>query len=158
MHPGTMNLSLHSILVLLHLLGVVAWVGGMLFAHAALRPAVAEVLEPPQRLKLMLATFRRFFAGVALAVVVILGTGFALIAPAGLAAAPAGWHLMLATGLLMAAIFAVIVGVFYPRMRRHVEAGAWPLAAQALARIRQLVVTNLVLGVVTIAAAVLARG
>lgn len=153
-----MTASIHSILVLLHLLGVVAWVGGMLFAHFALRPAAAEVLEPPLRLKLMLAAFRRFFAGVAVSVVVILATGFALIAPVGLAAAPAGWHLMLATGLVMAAIFAVIHAVHYPRMCRHVEASEWPLAAQVLARVRQLVATNLVLGIVTIAAAVLARG
>jgi uncharacterized membrane protein len=153
-----MTPTLHSILVLLHLLGAVAWVGGMLFAHVVLRPAVAEVLEPPQRLRLMLAVFRRFFAGVAVAVAVILGTGFALLAPVGLAAAPAPWHLMLVTGLVMAGVFVVIYARLYPRMRRHVEASAWPAAAQVLARIRQLVATNLVLGLLTIAAAVAARG
>jgi len=154
----TMTPLLHSTLLLLHLLGAVAWVGGMLFAHFALRPAVAEVLEPPQRLRLMLAVFRRFFAGVAVAVVVILATGFALLAPVGFAAAPVGWHLMLAGGLVMTAVFVLIVARFYPRLRRHVEASAWPAAAPVLARIRQLVATNLVLGLLTIAAAILGRG
>jgi uncharacterized membrane protein len=153
-----MSPTLHAILVLLHLLGAVAWVGGMLFAHVVLRPAVAEMPEPAQRLRLMLAVFRRFFAGVAVAVAVILGTGFALLAPVGLAAAPAGWQLMLVTGLVMATVFVVIYAQLYPLMRRHVEASAWPAAAQVLTRIRQLVAANLVLGLLTIAAAVAARG
>ena len=38
--------------VFLHLLGVLIWVGGMFFAYMALRPAAAQLLEPPQRLTL----------------------------------------------------------------------------------------------------------
>ncbi len=51
---------LYHALLLLHLLAVVAWVGGMFFAHFCLRPAAVEVLEPPARLPLMLAALRRF--------------------------------------------------------------------------------------------------
>lgn len=152
-----MSPILHALLVLLHLLGVVAWVGGMLFAHFALRPAAAEVLQPPLRLPLMLATFRRFFALVGASIVVILATGFALLAPVGFARAPLGWHLMLAIGLVMTGIFALIYGVLYPRLKRHVQDSAWPQAGQVLGRIRQLVATNLALGLLTIAAAILAR-
>ena len=36
----------------LHLLGVVVWVGGMFFAHMALRPSVLA-LNPPERLPLL---------------------------------------------------------------------------------------------------------
>ena len=50
-----------SVLATLHLLGVVVWVGGMFFAHMALRPAATELLEPPQRLPLLQATLMRFF-------------------------------------------------------------------------------------------------
>lgn len=32
--------------LLLHVLGVVVWVGGMFFAYMALRPVAASVLEP----------------------------------------------------------------------------------------------------------------
>ena len=45
----------------LHLLGVVVWVGGMFFAHMALRPSV-QALDPPERLPLLAATLTRFVA------------------------------------------------------------------------------------------------
>ncbi|MEY3672815.1 MAG: hypothetical protein RI904_2472, partial [Pseudomonadota bacterium] len=37
-------------LVVLHLLAALVWVGGMFFAHNALRPMAASVLQPPERL------------------------------------------------------------------------------------------------------------
>ena len=46
----------------LHVMGVVVWVGGMFFAHMALRPAV-QSLAPPERLPLLAATLSRFIAG-----------------------------------------------------------------------------------------------
>ena len=66
----------------LHVLGVVVWVGGMFFAHMALRPA-ALALPPPQRLPLLAATLTRFVAWAGVAVVLILGSGAVLIVPAG---------------------------------------------------------------------------
>ncbi|KAG1694742.1 Bifunctional purine biosynthesis protein PurH [Nymphon striatum] len=50
-----------SIALSLHVLAVVIWVGGMFFAHQALRPAAVSTLEPPLRLQLWVATFKRFF-------------------------------------------------------------------------------------------------
>ena len=41
---------MRSILLLLHLSGVIVWVGGMFFAHFCLRPVAALQLPPPQRL------------------------------------------------------------------------------------------------------------
>ena len=46
---------------LIHHLAALIWVGGMFFAYVALRPAAMEVLDPPQRLRLWDAVFRRFF-------------------------------------------------------------------------------------------------
>ena len=153
-----MPASFHAVLLLLHLLGVIVWVGGMFFAHVALRPAAAELLAPPQRLPLLHGALGRFFRAVALSVVAILGSGFALLAPVGLARAPALWHAMLGLGLLMSAVFAFIYARLYPRLGRLVQAAAWPEAGAVMGRIRALVALNLVLGTVTIAAAVLARG
>ncbi len=65
----------HHIALLLHVLSVVVWVGGMFFAYMALRPAAVQTLEPPQRLPLWAATFDRFFPWVWLAVTLILGSG-----------------------------------------------------------------------------------
>ena len=65
-----------NIIATLHLLGVIVWVGGMFFAHMALRPVATEQLEPPQRLPFLYAVLTRFFRWVWLAVLTILITGY----------------------------------------------------------------------------------
>ena len=65
---------LYALLNALHVLAIVVWVGGMVFAHFFLRPAVAA-LPPPQRLPLMQAVLGRFFAAVLAASAVTLATG-----------------------------------------------------------------------------------
>ena len=42
---------LYATLKLVHVLSLIVWIGGMVFAHFFLRPAV-QALEPPQRLRL----------------------------------------------------------------------------------------------------------
>ena len=51
---------LYASLKAIHLLAVIAWVGGMFFTLMCLRPAVHEVLEAPARVRLMQSTLRRF--------------------------------------------------------------------------------------------------
>jgi uncharacterized membrane protein len=148
---------MNAILHFLHLAAVILWIGGMFFAHFCLRPVVAAQLPPPQRLPLMSAVLGRFFAAVALAVIVILLSGLAMLLAVGMAQAPMSWHLMLASGLLMAFIFAVIYLRHYPRLRAAVTAGDWPLAGASLNSIRLLVATNLALGTATVAIAVIGK-
>ena len=141
-----------QILILLHILATVVWVGGMFFAHQCLRPVVLAQLEPPQRLRLWNGVFGRFFPWVWLSVVLLIGTGQALISiMGGMAAVAYPIHLMVAIGYLMTVIFAFIYFVPYARLRKAVEAQDWPAGGQALNRIRQLVVTNLILGLSNVA-------
>ena len=137
----------------LHLLSAVGWVGGMFFAHFFLRPAAIEVLQPPQRLPLWVATLRRFFRAVLVAVAVLVGTGFALLAQVGFHAAPIGWHVMAGLGLVMAAVFTYIFLFLFPKLVGHCEHSAWPEAGQVQNRIRQLVSLNLALGAIVIVVA-----
>ncbi len=148
---------IRQLLLLLHLLGAIAWLGGMFFAYFCLRPAAAEVLSPPERLPLWAATFARFLPYMAVAVLLILATGLAMLLPAGFPAAPLGWHVMLAVGVAMAAVFAYIYLGLFPKLRAHCAASAWAPAAQVLNRIRQLVALNLALGLLVVLAAVSAR-
>lgn len=150
-------MSFHPLLLFVHVAGVVIWVGGMFFAYVCLRPAAAQVLDPPQRLPLWSATFARFLPAAAVAVLALLASGFAMLAQPGFAQAPIGWHLMLALGLLMSGVFAYVHAVLYPRLRSACAEAAWPRAAQALNGIRRLVALNLVLGILTVAAAITAR-
>lgn len=129
----------------------------MFFAYFCLRPAAVSVLAPPQRLPLWSATFARFLRYTAVAVAVILLTGFTMLLDTGFRNAPPGWHLMLVLGLVMSTLFAYVYLVPYPRLRAQCAAGDWPAAALTLNRIRRLVAINLALGVCVVAAAVSAR-
>jgi uncharacterized membrane protein len=148
---------LRHLLLLLHLLAAISWIGGMFFAYFCLRPAAAEVLQPPQRLSLWAATFARFLPAMGVAVTAIAISGVGLFVPVGFRAAPVGWHLMVALGTVMLLVFLYVwLGVF-PRLCEQVAAADWPVAAQMLDRIRRLVALNLGLGLVVVLAAVVGR-
>ncbi len=143
----------------LHVLGVIVWVGGMFFAHFALRPAAEEVLEPPQRLPLMAATLGRFFRWAAASVVLVLGTGIAwILAAGGFGMVGAYTHVMFVLGIVMALIFGYVWFAAYPRLTVAVAAKAFPDAAKSLGLIRTLVTVNLLLGLVTVTVAFLGKG
>ena len=91
-----------SLLLVAHLLAAVIWVGGMFFAYMALRPSAAQVLEPPERLRLWRAVLARFFAWVWGAIVVLLVTGYSLVPMyGGMAVVGVHVHIMQGIGLLM---------------------------------------------------------
>jgi len=144
------------LLLFLHVISVVVWVGGMFLAYVAVRPAAVEVLDPPQRLKLWAGIFRRFFPWVKAAVILILGTGFTLIHTMG--RAPAYVVIMMMIGLIMTAIFIWIYRGPWGRLQGAVAAGDWPAGGAALAEIRRLIGVNLALGLINIAVALLGRG
>lgn len=150
---------LYSLLKTAHVLAIVVWVGGMVFAHFFLRPSLT-VLEAPQRLRLMREVLGRFFAAVTLAVVVALVTGLAMMlgasaaTPLTLTTLPLGWWIMGGVGTVMIAIFAVIRGRFFAALQRALDAGELPAAGAALGQIRRWVGVNLTLGVAVLVVAV----
>lgn len=146
---------MRSFLLLLHLAGVIVWVGGMFFAHFCLRPVATEQLPPPQRLPLLAGVLGRFFLAVAVSIVAILVSGFVIMGATGFGQAPIHWHVMSGIGLVMVAIFGVIYFLLYPRLKAGVAVQDWPAAGAAMNRIRPLVATNLLLGALTIAVATL---
>jgi uncharacterized membrane protein len=153
---------LYAILKLLHVLSIVVWVGGMVFAGFFLRPAAMQ-LPPPQRIPLMHAALQRFFAAVVVAVLVVFVTGGWMIGRAAKETVQAGlafnmpldWTLMATLGLLMMAIFAHIRFALFKRLDKAVTAQDWPAGGAALASIRTWVSVNLVLGIVIIAVTLL---
>ena len=145
-----------TILLFLHVVSDVIWVGGMFLAYMAVRPAAGEVLDPPQRLKLWTGIFRRFFPWVWAAVTFILASGFIMIAQ--LETLPAYVIVMALIGVVMSAIFMHIYFAPFGRLKRAVAAEDWKSGGGALNQIRVLVGVNLILGLMNIAVAVLGRG
>lgn len=143
-----------EIALFLHILGVTVWVGGMIFAHFFLRPATAD-LAPQLRLALLENVLGRFFTWVAIAILAILVSGGFMMAHYG-ANAPGAVKAMAATGIVMMLLFGHIRFAIYPKLRRAVQAQNWAEGALRMAKIRTWVGINLVLGIVTMALAVMA--
>ncbi|RBA24930.1 CopD family protein [Herminiimonas fonticola] len=133
----------------LHILGFTVWVGGMFFAHNALRPVVAVTLEPPQRLTLLSGVFTKFFLWVWISIALVFASGMAMMA--GMGKPPMHVMLMFVLGVIMMLIFAHIFFAPYRRLKRAVAAQDWKTGGAAMATIRKLVAINLVIGLLTIA-------
>ena len=145
-------------LKLAHVLAIIVWIGGMVFAHFFLRPAALQ-LEPPQRIRLMHGALQRFFAAVLVAIAVVLASGLWMIGRVAKESVQAGlgfnmplnWTIMATLGLIMMAIFGHIRFALFKRLSRAVAASDWPAGGAALANIRTWVGINLFIGVVIIA-------
>jgi len=137
---------------LLHLLSACLWVGGMFFAYFALRPVAANLLEPPLRLPLWDQSFKRFFSWVWAFILILPITGYSMIFNnyQTMANTPISVHIMQLSGWLMIAIFIYIYFIPYKKMQLHLTNSKLPEAGTCLNRIRQLVATNLGLGLFTI--------
>jgi uncharacterized membrane protein len=143
-----------DVLKFFHLAAALAWMGGMLFMIAALRPALA-LLDGPSRLALVAAVLSRFLPIVGISIAVIAVTGAWLFAQAD--ARPYGWHAMAALGGLMMLIAGHLAFAPYRRLKRAVAAQDWPAAAGAAAQVTRLAQVNLALGTAAIAAVMLWR-
>jgi uncharacterized membrane protein len=148
---------MNDFLRFLHVAAAVVWLGGMAFMLMALRPVAIAQLPPPQRLPLLTAVLRRFFAAVWVGIAVLLSTGGAMMATVGMKAAPAGWHAMMGIGVLMCLLFAHLYFAPFARLKRSVAAADWPAAGQQLAKIHPLVIINFGLGWLAVAAVLLWR-
>src|ERR1700694_5462848 len=94
------------VLLAVHLLAAVFWVGGMAFAYTVLRPS-AGALDAATRLPLWRRGFDRFLPWVGVSIVALLGSGVAMmfLAYGQPSRAPAYVNLMAATGIVMMLLF-----------------------------------------------------
>jgi uncharacterized membrane protein len=140
-----------AFLIALHVLAVVVWVGGMFFAYMVLRPS-AGPLQSEARLALWHRVFRRFFPWVWASIVVLLGSGYAMIFVyfGGFAGAGLYIHVMQVIGLVMIALFLHLFFVPWRGFSDAVEGKHFPEAAERLSQIRRIVAVNLALGLLTI--------
>ncbi len=140
-----------SIALALHVLAVVVWVGGMFFAYNALRPAAASVLEPPLRLQIWVATFKKFFPWVWLSIILLLATGLWMMFQ--FPKPPLYIVVMFVLGIIMMLIFLHVFFAPYGRLKKAVIEENWQVGGSTLGQIRMLVGINTIIGIVTIVVA-----
>lgn len=139
-------MNLIALLITLHTLGAIVWVGGMFFAHMFLRPAAMQ-LDPGPRLKLWQEVFGRFFPWVWASVLGVLVSGHLLLAQ-GIGLGSPAVHAMAGIGWVMATLFGYVYFLPYRQLRAALAANDLPAAGAAQARIRLIVTINLTLGLI----------
>jgi uncharacterized membrane protein len=148
---------IYATLKTVHVLALVVWIGGMVFAHFFLRPAVAT-LETPVRLRLMHDVLGRFFRAVLVAALLTLVSGVwmlgrvakQVVQSGGSFEMPLAWTVMAVLGVAMVAIFMHIRFALFRRLGRAVAASEWAAGGLALTQIRTWVSINLGLGVLVL--------
>jgi uncharacterized membrane protein len=140
-----------ALALMLHILGAVVWVGGMFAAYVCLRPA-AGPLEPPQRLALWRRFFAKFFPWVWVSILLLLASGYWMLLTTfgGFTGAPLYINLMQTIGLVMIALYVWLFHGPWLKFKRAVDAQDWPSAAAQLSRIRQIIMINLLLGLIVV--------
>lgn len=147
-------MTVHGLLIALHALAAVIWVGGMFFAYVALRPA-AGALSLAERLPLWSGVFGRFFAWVWASIAVLLISGYWMLFGyyGGFGGAGTHVHIMHGLGWLMFLLFGHVFFSPWRRLRASLAAGTLDEAARYLNQIRLFVALNLSLGLVVVAVA-----
>ena len=139
-----------SLVIALHVLAATLWVGGMFFAYACLRPAVASI-DVPVRVQVWERALRRFFRWVWISAAILFVTGFWMF----LGEKIRGTHvqLMMGLGIVMMLLAAHVYFAPYKRLRRFVIVHNWQEGAKQINQIRLFVAVNLGLGLTVIAIA-----
>ncbi len=138
---------LRDLLLALHLLSAAIWVGGMFYAILVLRVGFA-VLDAGPRLQVQMVTLKKFFFYVWHVMPIMILTGWAMVAVVygGFAVLPWSINVMQGLGILMALVFLYTFFDPWKRLSRAIRP-----APDLVPRIRSLMITNLALGLITIA-------
>lgn len=135
----------------LHTLAAVIWVGGMFFAYMALRPSMAGVPRE-DALALWRRTLQRFLRWVALTVVVLWATGIHMMFFVLSGFGAAGMHVdtMFTLALVMTALFFWLNHGPFRTFKMAADSRDFDTAGQLINKVRKIVATNLILGLLTI--------
>lgn len=137
----------NALAVILHLVAINIWVGGMFFIIMVLGRVVAT-LEIPEQHAFWQKVLRRFFFWVWLAVTALLSTGIGMILYrfGGIGNAPLYVLVMASLGVLMATVFFLIYFVFYKRFLHDMQVSDIESSRHQLRIIRRLGIVNMILG------------
>ncbi len=138
-----------TVLIALHILGAVIWVGGMFFLYFVLRPATFG-MELADRLGLWRRCLDTFFPWLWGAIAALLGSGYGMTI--AFADDIDGIHILImqVLGWIMILIFGHVYFSPYRRLREALDSGDNDGAARQIERIRPTLIANLALGLITV--------
>lgn len=149
------------IIVFIHVLFAVTWIGGMVAIRLALHPSLAVIEDGKQRLGLTVATLNRFFLMVSTAIVFIGITGIIMMLGIGFKSVPTLYmtvHIKSQIWMLMAIVYGVIYFKF-TKAKKFFELGDLEATKKTLAPLAKwLIPINIFLGLVEIMLGIVLRG
>lgn len=148
------------LILFLHVLGGIVWIGGMIAIRLSVHPGLMEIKDDEERVRRTLAIVLRFFDLVIPFIIIILLTGLMISLGMGLSQTPLAKYVHIKEGIwtIMALVFVVIYTRAHKARRAFANsdvAGAKKLLAPIA---RYLLPTNIVLGILALAVGITLRG
>lgn len=149
-----------SLIVFLHVLSAVVWLGGMIVMRFAVHYSMQKVDEPKIKLGRTLESLKRFFSMVIPSIIILLATAIIMIIALGFKGTELYSTVIAkeAIWIIMTVIFTIIY-VKRNQAQKAFDKGEFPLAKQKLEPIASfLIPLNIVLGLIAIYLGVTLRG
>lgn len=148
-----------SLIIFLHVLSAIIWVGGMIAIRFAVHYSMQRIEEPKVRLERTLENLRKFFNIVLPFIIILLITAVILILGIGFKDTPLNKfvHMKEAIWVIMTLIF-VTVYVKRNKAQNAFDQGNLPEAKKQLQPIATLIPVNIILGLVAVYLGVTLRG
>lgn len=153
-------LSMPNIIIFLHIISAVLWVGGMLAIRFAIHYSMQNIEDPKIKLGRTLENLKRFFNMVIPAIIVLLITAITMILGLELKTTPVYKFAIMKEAIwtVMTLIF-IYIYIKRNQAQKHFDKGELPQAKVNLEPIAKVFIpTNIVLGVVAIFLGVTLRG
>jgi len=149
-----------SIIVFLHVIAAVIWVGGMIAIRFAVHYSMQDITDPKIKLGRTLETLRRFFNMVIPSIILLLITAIIMIIGLNLKESP-DYSLAIVKEVIWTIMTVVFIYIYIKRNKAAIafENGQFPIAKEHLAPLASyLIPLNTVLGIIAIFLGVSLRG
>ncbi len=149
-----------SIIVFLHVISAVLWVGGMLAIRFAVHYSMQDITDPKIKLGRTLESLRRFFNMVIPAIILLLLTAIIMIIALGFKGTPL-YSVVIAKEVIWTIMTLVFITIYIKRNKasKAFESGNLPAAKQQLEPIaKYFIPLNIILGIIAIFLGVTLRG
>lgn len=152
--------SFSSLIVFLHVISAVIWVGGMIVIRLAVHYSMQEIDDPKIKLGRTLESLRRFFNMVIPSIIILLATAIIMIIALGFKGTSL-YSFVIAKEIIWTIMTIIFVMVFIKRKQaqKAFDEGLFPIAKEKLLPIANyLIPINIVLGLIAIYLGVTLRG
>lgn len=152
--------SFSSIIIFLHVISAVIWVGGMIAIRFAVHYSMQELEDPKIKLGRTLESLRRFFNMVIPSIIILLLTAIIMIIALGFKGTPL-YSFVIAKEAIWTIMAIVFIVIFIKRKQaqKAFDEGNFPIAKQKLLPIASyLIPINILLGLIAIFFGITLRG